>query len=236
MSQGPEGRTMPNCPISLIQWLKGGQHREAQTALKRFADTHKVNIFHDDVLKKAQAEHALQRWFGDSAGNSQYCFIGAHGIKGETGTAIGIGASDNPGEFVTWGELWKWFVQGHLMGGLWLGACESSDAAVALSPSLTGCVGPAIPYIYGFSESIHSKEIEKILLKLIEFTRIENFPYLPEELGLIRAAVPGSKIEMFYPACTLSGTKEYVNVDWMLEKTGLTFRELLERKRSPHSC
>jgi len=128
--------------------------------------------------------------------------------------------------------LWRWFAQGKLIGGLWLGACKSSDAAVALSPFLTGCVQIAIPYICGFSESIYPDEIEGILLKLIEFTGIDNFPFLDEELEQLRAAVQGTKIEMFYPACTLSGTTEYVNVDEMPGKVGLTFRQLLEQKSS----
>jgi hypothetical protein len=224
---------MPTQPISLIQWLEADEDREAQAALKSYAE--EVNIYHADVLTKAQAAHALGKWFRGNAGNCQYCFIGAHGIEATTGTAIGIGASAKADEFVRWKELWEWFAQGELIGGLWLGACKSSDAAVALSPFLTSCVHIAIPYICGFSESICSDEIERILLKLIEFTGIDNLLFLDEELEQLRVALQGTKIEMFYPACTLSGTREYVNVDDMLKKVGLTFRQLLERKGSPHS-
>jgi len=50
---------MGTSPISLIQWLtEDDEHRETQVALARFA--HAANIYHADVLTKAQAEHALQ--------------------------------------------------------------------------------------------------------------------------------------------------------------------------------
>jgi hypothetical protein len=226
---------MPTFPISLIQWLKPDEYRETKPALARFAD--EVNIYHADVLTKKQAEDALQTWFRDSAGNSQYCFIGAHGVLGPTGAAIGIGASGEAGEFVDWQELWNWFAQDkrELRGGLWLGACKSSDAAVSLSPFLTSGLTVAIRYIYGFSDCIYPPEIEQILSKLLEFTGIENPPYLDEELEQLRVAVPNTKIELFYPASTKSGTSEYVNVDDMPEGIGKTFRQLLEDNGSTPS-
>ena len=220
---------MESKPICLIQWLKANEYRETQAALACFAD--KVSIYHANVLTKSEAEDALRTWFRDSAGNTQYCFIGAHGIVDSTGTAIGIGASGEATEFVDWKELWNWFAQGGLTGGLWLGACRSTDAAVALSPFLTN-VQIAIPQIYGFSDSIYPPEILLILLKLIAFTDPNNLPYLDEEPNQLLAAVPGTKVELFYPATTKSGTREYVNVDDMPEKIGTTFRQLLERKGS----
>jgi hypothetical protein len=219
-------------PISLIQWLKAHEYRETKAALASYAE--EVKIYCTDVSTKVQAEDALRTWSRDSAGNTQYCFIGAHGVEGPAGVAIGIGASGKATEFVDWQELWNWFEQGDLKGGLWLGACKSGDAAAALSPFLTSRARIAIPHIYGFSDPIYPIEIEQILSKLIEFTRINNFPWLDEELGQLRAAVPGTKIELFYPATTKDGTREYVNVDDMPDRVGLTFRQLLEREGSGH--
>lgn len=221
---------MSNSPISLIQWLKGDEYHETQAALTCFAG--KVKIYQADVLTKAQAEHALRTWFRDSERNSQYCFIGAHGVLDATRAAIGIGASGKASEFVKWQELWNWFAEGHLVGGLWLGACKSSDAAVSLSAFLATSVQIAIPYIYGFSDSIYPPEIEKILKKLIAFTDPDNCLWLYEELAEMREVVKDTKIEMYYPAHTLSGTEEYVNVDEMPEKTGVTFRRLLKNQSS----
>ncbi|MGB2602487.1 MAG: hypothetical protein WBC78_02750 [Candidatus Sulfotelmatobacter sp.] len=224
---------MPTKPICLIQWLKANdKFRETQAALACFADS--VNIYHADVLTKEQAEMALQTWFRDSAGNTQYCFIGAHGIEDPPGTAIGIGASVKAAEFANWQELWNWFARGNLKGGLWLGACMSSDAAVALSPFVEND-HPAIPHIYGFSDKIYPPEIMLILLKLIAFTDPNNFPYLDEEIGLLRAAVPTTKVELFDPEITKSGSWEYMNVDDMPKKINMRFRQLLESKRSGQS-
>lgn len=217
---------MPTLPISLIQWLRPGEYHETQVALAAFAG--EVNIYHSDVLTKAEAARALQTWFQENVGNTQYCFLGAHGITEGAGAVIGIGASGKAGEFVSWQELWDWYAQGELKGGLWLGACKSSSVAAALSPFLTGTPQLAIPYIYGFGESIYPSEIQQILLKLLEFTRIENPPWLDEELAQLRTAVPGTKIELYYPASTSTGRREYVNVDEMPQKIGATFRRLLE--------
>jgi len=221
---------METKPISLIQWLGPNEDRETQAALSAFAED-EVKIFHADVLTKVEAKHALQTWFSENGANTQYCFIGAHGIVAPDGRAIGVGVSDKPNEFAEWQELWDWFDLGNLRGGLWLGACNSSDAAAALSPFLNS-LHLAIPHIYGFSGSIYPNEIEEILKKLIAFTDIENPPSLPEEPAELRKAVPGTKIELYYPAPTLAGTTEYVNVDEMPEKTGMDFRQLLEQQNS----
>jgi hypothetical protein len=227
---------MSTSPISLIQWLKPNEHHETKVALAKFAS--EVNIYCSDVLTKAEAAHALQTWFEQSTGNAQYCFLGAHGITDRAGTAIGIGSSEKAGEFVTWQELWNWYAQSELDGGLWLGACKSSDAAAALSPFIAGNPQLAIPYIYGFAESIYPSEIQQILLKLLEFTCFENPPWLDEELAQLRATVPGTKIELYYPASILTGGSEYVNVDEMLEKTGVAFCQLLEQRanRNVRGC
>jgi hypothetical protein len=216
---------MTASPISLIQWLEPNEYRETRDALNAFE--HVVNIYHADVLTKLEAKSALEAWFQDGSGNKQYCFLGAHGITNPDGTAIGIGASGEPDEFVRWEELWNWYAQWELEGGMWLGVCKSSDAAAALSPFLSS--GPvSIRHFYGFSESIYPKEIRQVLLKLLEFTRIESLPYLDEELALLRAAIPGTTIELYYAANTLAGVYEFVNVDEMPEKVGMTFRQLLE--------
>jgi hypothetical protein len=216
---------MTASPISLIQWLEPDEYREAQDALNAFE--HEVNIYHADVLTKQEAKSALEAWFRDGSGNKQYCFLGAHGITDPDGTAIGIGSSGKPDRFVSWEELWNWYSQWELEGGLWLGACKSSEAAAALSPFLRS--GPvSIRHFYGFSKSIYPDEIRQVLQKLLEFTRIESLPYLDEELALLRAAIPGTTIELHYAAHTLAGVTEFVNVDEMPEKLGITFRQLLE--------
>jgi len=217
---------MAASPISLVQWLKPGEYRETEVALRDF--TNEVSIYHADVLTKEEARSALAKWFQESAGNAQYCFLGTHGVtESDDGPAIGLGALGVPSKFVHWEELWNWFAQWELKGGLWLGACKSSDAASALSPFLSSG-STAIPHVYGFSESIYPPEIQQILSKLLEFTRIEDRPYLDEELTLLRAAVPATKIELYYPAHTLAGANKYVNVDKMPEEVGMTFRQLLE--------
>ena len=79
---------METKPISLIQWLGPNEYRETQAALSAFAED-EVRIFHADVLTKVEAKHALQTWFSENHDNTQYCFLGAHGIMAPDGRAIG---------------------------------------------------------------------------------------------------------------------------------------------------
>jgi hypothetical protein len=219
---------MSASPICLLQWLKPGEYRETRAALSAFAT--KVNIEHADVRTKVQAADALQSWLKNNTGNTQYCFIGAHGIE-EPDAAIGVGATGNADEYAEWYEVWDWFSQGDLIGGLWLGACKSSHAASAFSTLLARSKYPAIPHFYGFSDEIYPyPEIEEILMKLIELTGTERVVPLYDELDLLRAAVPGTAIELYYPVSTPLTTPEYVNVDQMVDKIGMNFRQLLENQ------
>jgi hypothetical protein len=220
---------MSTSPICLLQWLERGEYSETTAALATFA--HKVNIEHAEVRTKLQAERFAREWFKNNDGNAQYCFVGSHGILDSTGVAIGIGASSSADEYAEWKEIWDWCADGHLIGGLWLGACKSSHAAAALSSVLGHALRPAIPYIYGFREEIYPyPEIEQILLKLIEFTDTDRIVSLPEELDLLRTAVPGTAIELYYPAALPGGRTEYVSVDLMPKEIGMTFPELLENQ------
>ncbi len=65
---------------------------------------------------------------------------------------VGIGVSQNASEHAKWGELWTWYEQGELLGGLWLGACRTRAAATAFTPFLQTAERIVIPYIYSFSD------------------------------------------------------------------------------------
>src|SRR5437868_1437434 len=107
-------------PILLLQWLPPGEYRDARKALAEFAAT--VNIEYADVQTKASAKQAFDKWLATSDGNTQFPFIGGHGVQ-DAGKSIGIGATGNPDEFATWSELWQWMASGKVSGGLWLGGC-----------------------------------------------------------------------------------------------------------------
>jgi hypothetical protein len=62
---------------------------------------------------------------------------------------------------------------------------------------------PVIPHIYGFGKDIYpAAEIERILIKLPDLTRTDTVIFLDEELELLRAEIPGTAIELYYPART----------------------------------
>jgi hypothetical protein len=60
--------------------------------------------------------------------------------------------------------------------------------------------------------TIYPCEVRQVLMKLLELTRIE----------------PPPTIELYYAADTVAGVDEFVNVDEMPEKGGVTFRQLIE--------
>jgi hypothetical protein len=210
---------MSGSPISLIQWLPASEYQETQAILSSYAQT--VNMFHRSVKSAADAQSAVSAWLNGNT-NSQYCFIGTHGSPDV------IGASSQPGAFASWSEVWSWFSQHQLLGGLWLGACKSSSAAEAFS-RLLSTQGDVIPYFYGFSEEIYPREIEAILGCLIEFSDINHLSDLASELDLLRNAVPGTTVELYYPARTLNGAARYVSVDRFEEEVGDTFSDFLDQ-------
>jgi hypothetical protein len=210
---------MNGSPISLIQWLPSSEYQETQTILSSYAQT--VNMFHRSVELAADAEYTVSEWLNGNT-NAQYCFIGTHGNSDI------IGASSHSGAFASWNDVWGWFSQHRLLGGLWLGACKSSSAAEAFS-RLLATEGDVIPYFYGFSEEVYPPEIEAILGCLIEFSDINHLSDLASELDLLRNAVPGTKVELYYPAAIRNGAARYVSVDRFEEEVGVTFSKFLDQ-------
>jgi len=181
-------------------------------------------MFHRSVELAADAQSAVSEWLNGNT-NAQYCFIGTHG-----NTDL-IGSSSQAGAFVSWDEVWSWFSPHRLLGGLWLGACKSSSAAEAFS-RLLSTQGNVIPYFYGFAEEIYPPEIEAILGSLIEFSDADHLTDLASELNVLRSAVPGTKVELYYPAATRNGAARYVNFDRFEDEVGITFSEFLDRNGS----
>lgn len=213
---------MDGSPISLIQWLPASEYQETQAILSSYAET--VNMFHRSVESASDAQSAVSEWLNGNS-NAQYCFIGTHG-----NTAL-IGSSSQAGASATWDEVWSWFEPHRLLGGLWLGACQSSSAAEPFS-RLLSARGNVIPYFYGFAEEIYPPEIEAILGTLIKFSDVDHHTDLASELDVLRRAVPATKVELYYPAGTRKGAERYVNVDRFEEEVGITFSKFLDRNAS----
>jgi hypothetical protein len=213
---------MSGSPVSLIQWLPASEYQETQTILSSYAQT--VNIFYRSVESATDAQGAVSAWLNGNT-NAQYCFIGTHG-----NTDV-IGASSEAGAFASWNEVWAWFSQHRLLGGLWLGACKSSSAAEAFS-HLLSTEGDVIPYFYGFSEEVYPPEIEAILGCLIEFSDLNHLSDLASELDRLRNAVTGTMVELYYPAATRNGAQRYVSVDRFEEEVGVTFSRFLDQNSS----
>jgi len=225
--------TPPHSPISLIQWRdpRKNEYPETWDALVSFAE--EVPLAHAEVRTAEDVKLALAKWFHNSPNNAQYSYIGAHGLVTPEGKCVGIGASLNTNEHAKWDEVWTWYTQGELLGGLWLGACGTRDAADALTGFLQTAERVVIPYIYGFRDPKNvspSRELKPILLKLIELTRTNDVVWLDEELAMLRRAVPHTTVELYYPAFTTAGQRKYVNVDTIETEVGMPFRHLLENQ------
>jgi len=213
-----------NSPVCLLQWLPPNEYRETSTALDLFAD--QIHISHYDVDSKDEARGALERWFNNNS-NSQYLFIGSHGIMDANDECIGLGTSAN--DFVSWSELWQWLGNALFPPVLWIGACMSSYAAKAWSPF------PARPipvsWIMGFAEQIYPIEIKNVLLELMKTTSINRIIFVDQQLDLLRQAVPNTALELFFPAHTLAGRDEFVSVENFQAEVGISFKEFLLNQR-----
>jgi len=116
-------------PVCLVQWLKAGEYREVARAFAQFSGA--LDITLHDVQTKAQAAAAVRAWL-DGNDNSQFLYIGAHGVHDAGGRYLGIGADG--ADIITWRELADLLAPARVPPVLWLGACGSSAVASAWSP------------------------------------------------------------------------------------------------------
>jgi hypothetical protein len=210
-------------PICLLQWLPQNEHRETADALSSFAD--QIDISHFDVRTADEARAAVRGWLGNNP-NSQFLFIGAHGITGENNQSIGLGSSGL--DFATWHELWEWLGIALCTPVIWLGACKSSDAAKAWSPFPSW--PKRVSWIAGFRTGIYPIEIKRILLHLMTTISINPIIYVDNQLEYLRSKLPNTAIELFFPAYTLDRQYEYVNVDEFEMKVGVPFQDFLRQQ------
>jgi hypothetical protein len=75
------------------------------------------------------------------------------------------------------------------------GACESSAAALGLSPVPSGALH--IEAIFGFRKKIYPKEIEDILARLLGRASQLNTSDFKTELDELRSLVPTTELEAF---------------------------------------
>ncbi len=207
-------------PVMFLQWLPDDEYKEALAVLVDVSN--EINVRYRDVQCKDQALAAICEWLDQD--NAQYLFIGAHGIK-DGGDCIGIGATGDDQDHFTWQELWG-LVHG-LDGGLWLGACRSSECAAGFDPFLGNSAASRHPYIVGFSEDICAGEIEKVLRKFVEFAQRADI-HVDEEINLIRAEIGETSVEMFYPARLKPGERKYVSEEAFPEEVGRSLRDFLK--------
>src|SRR5258708_21060629 len=106
---------MATSPICLLQWLEPGEYQETKAALKNFSA--EVNIEHFDVQTKDEADQALQTWFRNNVGNTQFCFVGAHGVKGLAGKNVWVGATARTEGNARWRRIWDWVPPGEPIVG-----------------------------------------------------------------------------------------------------------------------
>ena len=219
-------------PISLIQWLGPAEYKEAAEAVR--AHGKEVDFCYREATTRDEARDSVRDWLKGNS-NAQNCFIGTHGIVDGTEEVLGVGPTGQKGAFASWNELWQWFDSAPpLLGGLWLGACYSHAAASAFSELWRSSGQLLVPYVFGFSDSIDATEIEKVLMKLIEFSDINCEADLDSQLTILRSAVPGTKIQLFYPAADKHHCNRYVNVDEYENEVGISFSEQLDNNRSRH--
>ncbi|MBN1458664.1 MAG: hypothetical protein JXA57_03950 [Armatimonadetes bacterium] len=210
-------------PVMFLQWLPDGEYKEALTVLVEVSRS--LNVRYRDVRDKDQASREISDWFAQPGDNAQYLFIGAHGIT-DGGICIGIGATGEDHEHLSWQELWE--VVHSLDGGLWLGACRSSECAAGFDPLIADSRAPRHPYIVGFERDIDACEIKVVLRQLVGLAQRAGV-HVDEELALVLAAVPGTRVELWYPARTNAGLRKYIRQEDFPAEVGGSLIDFLQR-------
>lgn len=204
-----------DAPILLLQWLEPGEHKETKAAMAKFGGN--VKIMYADVQTKADAIAAIEKWLTGNP-NAQFLFIGTHGDDD------GLGPTTADG--LDWPELKALLLRAVRPVALWLGACHSSFAAKAWSPIIARL---PVEYIVGFPDSILPKDVEKVLLMLLDMTSIDPITFVDQEIPKLRKAIPKTTVEMHYPAYSKKKMYEYVNFDNFVAEVGMTLEKFLQQ-------
>jgi len=213
-------------PVCLwLHWLPNNEYRKMEDELSNF--TGSIDISHFYIKSKDEAKEAISNWLGNNQ-NSQFLFIGAQGIKDESGHYIGLGSSENDNDFIMWEELWDWLGVACHPPVLWLCACGSSDAAKAWSPFSSS--PKRVRWLVCFDTDNYTIEIKKILSCLKIATSINPIIYVNDQLKCFRKELRKIAIKLFFPAYTLNRQCEYVNLDKFEEEVGKTFKEFLKQQ------
>jgi len=203
-------------PIAFIQWLRPCEYRETREVLTTYASrTDEIALHNTDT--KADVITALADHSKDDV--CQFLFIGTHGNS----TGIGTTTAD----FMTWAELWNELSRWKAPPVLWLGACKSSHCAGAWTPLPSSkCT---VQWIVGFATAIYPKEIKNVLESLVAMTTVSPITYVDEEIPRIRRDVPGTAVEMFYPAY-FDKKHGFLNTDDFTKKLSKDFKAFLQNQ------
>jgi hypothetical protein len=219
---------MTNSPFLFIQWLSPSEtNREAGVVRREFLS--EVGIEFVEATDKNHFESSLADWLLQNPSNSQYVYIGSHGIRDSADQYIGIGPTGQ--EYVSWDELSEILVGADLCPVVWLGTCGSSFAAQAWSPFVRG-KRPA-RWIVGFRDAALPAQIESALRQLMGRTDIGRIEFADEEAELLEKMFERERIEFFFPACDLRGGR-YLGYRNFEDEVGMTLKEYLERH--PGAC
>ena len=200
-------------PVCFLHWLeKPSDAREAEPVYQSLKSD--LDITYRDVNNREAALAAITEWLADNP-NAQFLFIGAHGDKDGLGDTVAGG--------VDWPELGTLLRSNRPCVALWLGACESSGAALGWSP-----VKEPIPasYIVGFPDKVLPMNIQPVLRQLVKMAGM-TVTYIDDELPKIKAIAGGTRVTMHYPAVCLDGSHRYVDVEDFEAEVGQTFHGYL---------
>jgi hypothetical protein len=215
---------MSSDPVCLLQWLKPGDFREVDAAWKAFSKS--LNITLNVVSSKNEAIAAISEWLKGNS-NSQFLYIGSHGIKDAAENYLGLGADGD--DFLTWDELRALLMRARLRPVLWLGACGSSAVADAWSP-IAGIRGPAA-WITSFPDPVMPRACLSMLTQSLGDTSTAKIVFLDQELPRLRKQLHPVAVEQFYPAERADGVHAYVSVDRFEAETGVDFATYLRSER-----
>ena len=215
---------MSNKPLLLLQWLQDGEYKETRSALAKYSGG--VNIEPADVTTKVDAVGAIRNWLSENS-NTQYMFIGTHGIRDENKNCIGLGATG--ADYLDWHELLNLLRVAESPPVLWLGACKSSEVANAWTR--LSLQAPPVSWIVGFTESIYPSEIERVLDQLLRMSSFSDFVFLDEELPKIRELIPGASVDYYYPISDREGRIIYANEGRIREMYAIDIRQYLLNNR-----
>jgi hypothetical protein len=212
-------------PIMFIKWIS--DIKKSAVSMVSELPTNKNGIIPVDISNKTGFIRAIKTWYR-STQNTQYLFIVVHGIIDNNKKAIGIGKSNS---YIMWDNLWDIIIKrNRVPPKIIIIGCKSSDAIKVWNRRIKYDIN--MPYLVGYSDIVNVRRQIRLIIRVLrilsQFTDIEQFTYLDEDI--VQLSKVTTDFSYYLPIILNKVNPYFATSDEIKHNHNLTVRKYLKRR------